>query len=113
MLSELLARPLVLASQSPQRRAILEQLGIGFTVVVPDYEEVDPPGMPPDELALAHARGAGSSVAGDLVLGAAAGVVLGGRSLGKPEDEEHSRAMLRALAGRTKLVPGGLSVEKA
>ena len=49
MLAELLARrgPLVLASQSPQRRAILEQLGLSFTAVVPDYDEVDPPGMPP------------------------------------------------------------------
>ena len=33
--------PLILASTSPQRRAILEQLGIPFQVVAPDFEEVD------------------------------------------------------------------------
>ena len=69
MLAELLARsgPLALASQSPQRRAILDQLGLSFAAVVPDYDEVDPPGMPPDQLALMHARGKARSVPGDLV----------------------------------------------
>jgi septum formation protein len=110
VVSDLLARTegLVLASQSPQRRAILEQLGIAFTVVVPDYEEVDPPGMPPDELALAHARGKAHSVAGELVLGVDTVVDLGGRSLGKPADEAAAGEMLRALAGRTHLVHSGL-----
>ena len=42
--SDLLARPLVLASQSPQRRAILEQLGLGFSVVVRTTTSIDPRG---------------------------------------------------------------------
>ena len=37
------AAPILLASTSPQRRVILEQLGIPFDVVAPDYEEHDPP----------------------------------------------------------------------
>ena len=115
MLAELLARsgPLVLASQSPQRRAILEQLGLSFTAVVPDYDEVDPPGMPPDELALRHARGKARSVPGDPVLGVDTIVDLDGRSLGKPADEEGAGAMLRALAGRTHLVHSGLCLASA
>ena len=115
MLAELLARggPLVLASQSPQRRAILEQLGISFTAVVPDYEEVDPPGMPPDELALMHARGKAGSVAGDLVLGVDTVVDLDGRSLGKPADEERGGGDA-ARAGRPyPLVHSGLCLAAA
>jgi septum formation protein len=110
VLAELLARTrgLVLASQSPQRRAILEQLGIEFTAVVPAYDEVDPPAMPPDELAVAHARGKTRSVPGDLVLGVDTVVDLDGRSLGKPDDEAHAGEMLRAMAGRAHLVHSGL-----
>lgn len=112
MLAEVLARAdgLVLASRSPQRRAILEQLGIAFTIVVPDYGEVDPPGMPPEELALTHARGKAGSVAGELVLGVDTVVDLGGRSLGKPADQAEAGEMLRALAGRTHLVHSGLCI---
>jgi septum formation protein len=110
VVSELVGRGggLVLASQSPQRRAILEQLGFDFTAVVPDYDEVDPPGVQPAELALAHARGKARSVPGDLVLGVDTVVDLDGRSLGKPDDEQHAGEMLRAMAGRTHLVHSGL-----
>ena len=51
------APPLLLASTSPQRRAILEQLGIPFDVVAPRYEEDDPPDADPVDLVRAHARG--------------------------------------------------------
>ena len=48
---------LTLASTSPQRRAILEQLRIPFEVVVPTYVENDPPGLEPAELVRVHAEG--------------------------------------------------------
>ena len=51
------AAPLLLASTSPQRRAILEQLGLPFVVVPPQYEEHDPPDADPLELVRAHAQG--------------------------------------------------------
>ena len=51
------APPLVLASTSPQRRAILEQLGLPFDVVAPSYEEHDPPDADAVELVRDHARG--------------------------------------------------------
>jgi septum formation protein len=51
------AVPLLLASTSPQRRAILEQLRLPFDVVAPRYEERDEPGVPPVELVRRHAEG--------------------------------------------------------
>ena len=46
-------RALILASRSPQRRAILEQLGIEFSIVVPDVDELE--AGPPDEVAVENA----------------------------------------------------------
>ena len=80
--------PLLLASTSPQRRAILEQLGIPFDVVAPEYVEHDPPEADAVELVREHARGKARSVAahaGDRpVLGVDTAVSLGGRLYGKP-----------------------------
>ena len=62
---------LTLASTSPQRRAILEQLRIPFEVVAPTYVEGDPPGLEPADLVRLHAEGKARSVhgAGRLTLG--------------------------------------------
>jgi septum formation protein len=95
--------PIVLASTSPQRRAILELLGVPFVVVPPRYEEL---GDDPVE----HAAGKARSVdgAGRVVLGVDTDVFLDGRRLGKAEDAEEARAMLGLLAGRTHEVVSGL-----
>jgi septum formation protein len=95
--------PLVLASTSPQRRAILDQLGLPFEVVAPRYEEVG--GDP-----LEHAAGKARSVErGDSpVLGVDTVVVCDGRVLGKPEGPEKAAAMLETLAGRDHEVVSGL-----
>jgi septum formation protein len=53
---------LTLASTSPQRRAILEQLRIPFEVVEPSYPEDDPPDADPAELVRRHAEGKARSV---------------------------------------------------
>jgi len=103
---------LLLASTSPQRRAILEQLGIPFEVVAPRYEEHDPPAADPVWLVREHARGKARSVAGEAkgrpVLGLDTTVVLDGRIYGKPVDASAAAAMLRALAGQTHEVVSGL-----
>lgn len=102
----------MLASTSPQRRAILEQLGIPFEVVPPAYEEHDPPGLTPEEAVRAHAQGKARSVAavstGRPVLGVDTAVVLGGRVYGKPAGEDDAREMLVSLAGRVHEVVSGL-----
>ena len=106
------APPLVLASTSPQRRAILEQLGIPFDVVAPRYVEDDPPGAEPVDLVREHARGKARSVADGARerpgLGVDTTVVLGGRTYGKPATAEEAADMLGALGGRTHEVVSGL-----
>ncbi len=101
---------LVLASTSPQRRAILEQLRIPFDVVAPVYVEHDPPDADPVMLVRDHAEGKARSVHvdGALTLGVDTTVHLDGRVYGKPAGRDDARAMLRELAGRTHLVISGL-----
>jgi septum formation protein len=104
--------PILLASTSPQRRAILEQLGVPFDVVAPRYEEHDPPDADPVELVRAHAQGKARSVADEAgdrpVLGVDTAVVCAGRVYGKAEGPEEAAAMLEALGGSTHEVVSGL-----
>jgi septum formation protein len=105
------APPIVLASESPQRRAILEQLGLPFTVVPPTYEERDSPDADPVELVREHARGKAHSVGLHdecPVLGVDTAVVVDGQSLGKPSDATEAEGMLERLSGRTHEVVSGL-----
>ncbi|MGH3000986.1 MAG: Maf family protein [Gaiellaceae bacterium] len=101
--TEDLSLPLVLASTSPQRRAILEQLGLPFDVVPPDYEELgDDP--------LEHAAGKARSVDGGdrPVIGVDTVVRCGGRVLGKPASEGEAEEMLDLLSGKQHEVVSGL-----
>lgn len=98
------APPIILASRSPQRTAILTQLAIPHVVAVPDYEERgDDP--------LEHAAGKARSV-GDPderpVLGVDTAVHLDGRVFGKPSGPEEAEEMLDALGGHTHEVVSGL-----
>ncbi len=100
----------MLASRSPQRRAILEQLGVEFSVQVPDIEELE--AGPPHEVALENAYRKASAIAstgsGASVLGVDTVVALGARMYGKPADAEDARATLTALAGRRHAVVSGV-----
>jgi septum formation protein len=109
------APPLLLASTSPQRRAILEQLGLPFDVVAPSYEEaVAESGTNPAELVREHAAGKARSVADGAgerpVLGVDTVVHLAGRIFGKPATTDEAAEMLDALAGRTHEVVSGLAL---
>ena len=101
---------LTLASSSPQRRAILEQLAIPFEVVEPTYVEDDPPGLAPADLVRAHAEGKARSAHGEgqLTLGVDTTVVLDGRTFGKPVDRDDAARMLNELSGRTHTVVSGI-----
>jgi septum formation protein len=105
------APPLLLASRSPQRRAILEQLGIPFEAVIPRYQE-EPEGGDPVAEVERHAQGKARSlaeIAGDRpVLGVDTEVVLDGRVYGKPAGAAEAEAMLEALSGKTHEVVSGL-----
>lgn len=105
---------LVLASRSPQRRAILEQLGVEFAVRHSDVEELE--------------RGEGEAVArenaqrkaiaaapapGEVVLAVDTIVALDGRIYGKPQSEAEALQTLAALSGRTHQVISGLVLLEA
>jgi septum formation protein len=95
---------IVLASTSPQRRLILEQLGIPFEVVAPDYVE-GLSGAP-----IAHAAGKARSVDGGErpVLGVDTIVSCDREVLGKPRDRNDAERMLELLSGKTHTVISGL-----
>jgi septum formation protein len=99
---------LILASRSPQRRAILEQIGVPFEIRVPDVEELAQ--GPAAEVALENAYRKASAIApAELpVLGVDTVVSLGLRIFGKPRDGAHAAEMLTALAGRTHVVISGI-----
>ena len=106
---------MILASRSPQRRAILERLGVDFSVRVADVEELSTPGADGDaggvtvENALRKAR-AVAETRDEVVLGCDTVVVLDGLIYGKPADEAEARRTLRTLGGRTHQVTSGLAV---
>ena len=101
---------LVLASRSPQRKRILEQLGIEFRAEPADVEEVSE-GDPRDvvvENAVRKAR----AVDGELVLGADTEVFLDGRIFGKAGSDQEARAFLSELSGRVHEVWGGIALRQ-
>jgi septum formation protein len=107
------APPILLASTSPQRRAILEQIGVPFEVLAPRYEEpplaaAAEPHAAVREHALGKARSVAAESAGRPVLGVDTLVVCDGRVYGKPGTAEEAAAVLGALSGRTHEVVSGL-----
>ncbi|HET7175201.1 MAG TPA: Maf family protein [Gammaproteobacteria bacterium] len=100
------AHRLYLASASPRRRQLLEQLGLSFEVQVPEVDETPRPGELPTDYVLRLARTKAESMAGKLgqpvarVLAADTAVVLGNVILGKPKGREDALVMLARLSGR-------------
>jgi septum formation protein len=104
--------PLLLASTSPQRREILEQLHIPYDVVAPQYDEETRADADPLQLVREHARGKARSVADVAedrpVVGVDTAVVLEGRIFGKPANAADAERMLEELSGKTHVVVSGL-----
>ena len=105
-------RPLVLASASPQRRAILARLGVRFEVRPSGAQELcaGEPERVALENALRKARAARDPGRKELVLGVDTLVALDGHIYGKPQDELEAGRTLRALSGRTHTVLSGLAL---
>ena len=99
---------LILASASPQRRAILEQLGVAFTVTPAGIEELGE--GEPEAVARENALRKAQAVAGDVVLGVDTLVALDGEIFGKPASAEGAETMLNRLSGRTHEVVSGLAL---
>ncbi len=108
------AQNVVLASASPRRRELLQGLGLDFQIVPADVDEELLPGELAQEsvrrLSLAKAQKVADGRDSGYVIGADSMVVLEGRALGKPEDSQEARRMLRELRGTTHQVATGLTV---
>ncbi|MGB8930059.1 MAG: Maf family protein [Anaeromyxobacteraceae bacterium] len=104
------ATNLTLASASPRRRELLEQLGFVLAIQPAEIDEAPLPGELPREYVLRVAREKAHAVAGDAVLAADTAVVLGSTILGKPRDPDDARRMLRHLSGIRHEVLTGVCV---
>jgi len=97
---------IVLASASPRRRELLQQIGVAFRVDAADIMELPLEGELPGDFVLRMAREKALAVMhrqpGNLpVLGADTAVILDGRILGKPADSAEAGQMLNSLSGKT------------
>jgi len=107
-------RPLILASRSPRRLALLRQLGISPEVVPAAIDETFDDRLSPEDnvlrIAERKARAVSRLRTDSLVLAADTTVVLDSHILGKPTDEDDAVRMLQKLSGRTHLVHTGFAV---
>lgn len=107
---------LILASQSPRRRALLAALGLTFAVDAADVDETPLAGESPDRLVCRLCRAKAQAVAGRhpraVVLAADTVVTLDGQTLGKPADAAEATEMLRRLRGRTHTVFTAVAVAR-
>ncbi|MBT5708753.1 Maf family protein [bacterium] len=103
---------LILASQSPRRRDLLQALGITFEVQASDAEELDGADLDPQELVLHNAQLKASDVANRFsnqwVLGSDTAVALEGKVYGKPETMAAAETMLQSLQGKEHAVYTGV-----
>lgn len=107
-------RPVVLASRSPRRRALLRQIGLRFTTEESGVDETFDPAATAAEnverLALRKAEAVARRHGDAIIIGADTTVVLNGIIFGKPADEEEAVHMLGALSGRTHEVYTGFAL---
>src|SRR5215831_5252351 len=112
--------PIVLASQSPRRKQLLEWAEIEFDIIVQPTAETFPEGLVPEEAAIYIARQKALAVQastsyerfeqGACIIAADTIVVLDKTIFGKPADREDAIKILTQLAGRTHLVITGVVI---
>ncbi len=112
----------ILASGSPRRREIFESMGIEYEIITTDAEEnVDITNMTPEQTVLELAMAKGKAVADtallngeniNIIVSADTVVVDTGKILGKPQDREEAKKMLKSLSGGKHSVLTGLCVLK-
>ncbi len=109
---------LILASNSPRRRELLQNSGFEFDVRPSGIEETRLPGESPEDFTRRLARDKALDVArqsspGNLVLGADTVVAINGEILEKPADADDAARMLRTLSGRAHRVITGVCLVRA
>ncbi|MEJ5357730.1 MAG: Maf family protein [Desulfobacterales bacterium] len=107
---------IILASNSPRRRYLLERAGLRFDVIPSRIRESDPGGIPPGqyvrELASAKALDVARRHPESWVIGADTVVVVDGAVMGKPSSDEDARRMLFRLSGRIHEVMTGFCIRR-
>lgn len=106
---------IILASASPRRSELLNQIGCNFAVITSDVIENNHQGIPPKQLVIAHAKAKALAVAAkassdDVIIGADTIVVLDGKVFGKPNDVQDAKKILRILSGREHQVITGIAL---
>jgi septum formation protein len=116
MMENLKDKHIILASQSPRRRQLLQQIGVEFTAMSSGAEETYPDGLTPDEIALFLAEKKADHFnhylqdAKNIVITADTLVILDGHIIGKPEDYQGAMEMLRQLSGQVHQVVTGVAI---
>lgn len=110
-----MSKKLILASGSPRRKELLEQIGLSFEVKISPVEESYVSSLPDEivkELAQKKAKACYDAYGGTgtIILGADTIVVRDGEILGKPKDEQDAIDMITSLAGRAHQVYTGVAV---
>lgn len=108
---------IILASQSPRRKQLLEWAEVPFEIVVRETDERFPPGLTPDEVAIYIARNKAIAVQQSLngqrtIVAADTIVVLGDNIIGKPVHREDAVSILLALSGEKHRVITGVVIRK-
>ena len=108
---------IILASQSPRRKQLLEWAEVPFEVVVNETDERFPPGLTPEEVAIYIARNKALAVQekrkpDEVILAADTIVLLGENIIGKPVHREDAVSILLALSGEKHKVITGVVIRK-
>lgn len=106
---------IILASASPRRSELLNQIGCKFEVITSDVIENNNQGIPPEQLVILHARAKALAVGAkaqseDVIIGADTIVVLDGIVYGKPNDVKDAKKILGTLSGKEHQVITGIAV---
>ncbi len=104
---------IILASASPRRKELLEQIGVTFEIVKAEGEEVITSAIPEEvvkKLSIQKAREVAKRCEGTVIIGADTVVAAGGQILGKPKDPADAMRMLALLQGKEHQVITGVAV---
>ena len=111
-----MSHKLILASQSPRRKQLMEMAELKFEVLIADVDETNPPGMPatqvPEHLARKKADAVSLWVNDATVIAADTLVLLDDQILGKPKDAADAIVILKQLSGRMHTVVTGVCIRK-
>ena len=114
-MNKLINSPLILASKSPRRKNLLEQIGLTFKVIPSEVDESFDIDLLPSEFVRHYAKKKATNIAkknpNSYVIGADTIVAYNDQILGKPRDKDESYRMLSTLSGKTHKVYTGVSIQ--